>query len=90
MNFNVVKEEVYLGKIEIVSMKKVAFSISQRYCNYDISEIIDPLLIIAKQHKLNIKVTEKMVCGMKMIYLEYQNHDIVKALHILNISTVLN
>ena len=90
MKFDFVKEEKYSGKIKLLSLKKMALGLTQRCYDIEISELIDPLLIIAKQHNLNVKVAERMVCGEKQVFFEYKNEDIVKAIHILNVSTVLN
>lgn len=90
MKFRFVDEKKYNGKIKLIPMRKIALGISSRCYNADMSDLIDPILIIAKQNNLNIKVEERMVCGKKIIYFEYQNEDIVKAVHILNVCTILN
>jgi hypothetical protein len=90
MKFKFVKEEKYLGKIKLINLKEVARGICMRCSQTDMEHLVDPILTIAIQNKLNIKVTEKMVCGQKLIFFEYEDADIIKAVHILNISTVLN
>lgn len=90
MKFNFVEERVYFGKLKKASFKDIAFSSVFRCHNVEMEDLIDPILIIAKQNNLNIKITERLEPSGKMIYLEYENDDIVKALHILNVCTTLN
>ena len=71
-------------------MKEIAFGSVFRCYNTEMEHLIDPILIIAKQNNLHIKVIERLEPSGKMIYLEYENDDIVKAIHILNVCTTLN
>ena len=90
MKFNFVKERKYHGKLKFARMKDIANGYALRCYNSDMGELIDPILIIAQQNDLQIKLITKIEQGSKMLYLEYENDDIVKAIHILNVCTTLN
>jgi hypothetical protein len=90
VKFNFVDNRKYDGKLVFIPMKSIACGLTKRNEEADIADLVDPILIIAKQNNLHVRVIEKFECGVKMLYFEYCEKDIVKAIHLLHISTVLN
>ena len=90
MKFNFVKERLFHGKLKFIRTRDVAVGFSFRTIDTDMSDLVDPILIIAKQNNLNIAITENLVDGQKLLFFQYDKNDIVKALHILNVCTTLN
>lgn len=91
MKFEQLKECLYNGKVQIVPFKTVALDMSNRNVGSDMESLVHPIIIVAKQNDLRIAVNEYIdEYGEKMLEFCYDAKDIIKALHILNVSVTLN
>lgn len=90
MKFNIVEERLCNFPTTKTTFKKVALSCCKVILNADLTEILYPLQVVAKQNKLKITFEERELDGVQYLYANYMYSDMEKALHIIAKSTVLN
>ena len=90
MKFNIVEERLCNFPTTKTTFKKVALSSCQVILNADLTKILYPLQVVAKQNNLKINLEEVKLNGVQYLYANYMYSDMEKALHIIAKSTVLN
>lgn len=86
MKYHFVRETLAEMPIRYTNLKVIALSMANNIHDVEIDDIMEQILIVAKQNSLCVKL--KMCNGEKMV--EYKHEDLVDAIHLIKLSTVLN
>jgi hypothetical protein len=90
MKFTIVEERLCNFPTKKTTFKRVANSIATRILNSDLTEIVLPIKIVAKQNKLNVTITTEKIGENNFVYFDFNELELAKAIHIVALSTVLN
>ncbi len=86
MKYHFVRETLAEMPKRYTNLKVIALSMANNIHDVEIDDIMEQILIVAKQNSLCVKL--KMFNGEKMV--EYKHEDLVDAIHLIKLSTVLN
>lgn len=86
MKYHFVRETLAKMPIRYTNLKVIAISMTNNINDVDIDDMMEQILIVAKQNSLFVKL--KILNGEKMV--EYKHKDLVDVIHLIKLSTVLN
>lgn len=90
MKFKIVEERLCNFPTKKTTFNRVANSITERILNSNLTEIVLPIKIVAKQNKLNVTITTEKIGENDFVYFNCNELELAKAIHIVALSTVLN
>lgn len=90
MKFKIIEEKLCKNPKKLVSLKKVALSLSSINLSKNVEDIIEPLQIATFQNNLNMVFLKFIQNGIPCFLAIYSISEMEKARHIIAKSTVLN
>jgi hypothetical protein len=90
MKFKIVEERLCTFPTKKTTFKRVANSIVERTLNLDLTEIVYPIKVVAKQNNLKVTVLTKKIGENNLVYFDFNELELAKAIQLVVLSTILN